>query len=377
MPFLLRALFALAFTITVSSSVGAQIVVGSWNIQTLATNGVVFPGDYQRTDSDFALLRMARDKIGADVLALEEVTSPHAVSKVFPLSEYVICFSGQYDADAAGLAPHYPPASLGNIKPTCYDTQTTLPDPPAGQPRKQYVAIVVRRASGVAAQSIVDVPGLGLAVEEEDHQTHQMVIRNVRWGLDATLTKGATKFRLLAVHMKSGCTQGALLNDRWNNPNWKWAPDGQNDHACMTLARQMRPLRDWIAKAKAGETPFIIAGDFNRRIDAEEGDAQSPDFWPIITGKATADPGDDIALARVPQGAASLKACWPEEDHSDFRNAIDYMIFSPGLRPADWEATYRKVRYSELIDPATGKPLTKAADAKRMSDHCPIALRLN
>ena len=45
MPFLLRALFALAFTITVSSSVGAQIVVGSWNIQTLATNGVVFPGD--------------------------------------------------------------------------------------------------------------------------------------------------------------------------------------------------------------------------------------------------------------------------------------------------------------------------------------------
>ena len=377
MPFLLRALFALAFTITVSSSVGAQIVVGSWNIQTLATNGVVFPGDYQRTDSDFALLRMARDKIGADVLALEEVTSPHAVSKVFPLSEYVICFSGQYDADAAGLAPHYPPASLGNIKPTCYDTQTTLPDPPAGQPRKQYVAIVVRRASGVAAQSIVDVPGLGLAVEEEDHQTHKMVIRNVRWGLDATLTKGATKFRLLAVHMKSGCPQGALLKDRWNNPNWKWAPDGQSDHACMTLARQMRPLRDWIAKAKAGKTPFIIAGDFNRRIDAEEGDAQSPDFWPIVTGKATPGPGDDIALARVPQGAASLKACWPEEDHSDFRNAIDYMIFSPGLRPADWEATYRKVRYSELIDPATGKPLTKAADAKRMSDHCPIALRLN
>jgi hypothetical protein len=176
-------------------------------------------------------------------------------------------------------------------------------------------------------------------VEEEDHQTHKMVIRNVRWGLDATLTKGATKFRLLAVHMKSGCTQGALLKDRWNNPNWKWAPDGQNDHACMTLARQMRPLRDWIAKAKAGKTPFIIAGDFNRRIDAEEGDAQSPDFWPIITGKATPGPGDDIALARVPQGAASLKACWPEEDHSDFRNAIDYMIFSPGLRPADWEAT--------------------------------------
>src|SRR5215217_3131317 len=87
----------------------ADVVLGSWNIQTLATNGVIFPGDYRRTEADFALLRAARNRLGADVLALEEVTSPHAVSQVFPPSEYVICFSGQYDADAAGLAPYYPP----------------------------------------------------------------------------------------------------------------------------------------------------------------------------------------------------------------------------------------------------------------------------
>src|SRR3954453_24222648 len=127
----------------------ADVVLGSWNIQTLATNGVVFPDDYRRSEADSALLREARDQLGADVLALEEVTSPYAVSKVFPLSEYVICVSGQYDADAAGLAPYYPRDRLQSIKPTCYDQPSALPDPPAGVARKQYVAIVIRRASGI------------------------------------------------------------------------------------------------------------------------------------------------------------------------------------------------------------------------------------
>jgi hypothetical protein len=57
------------------------------------------------------------------------------VSQVFPLSEYVIYFSGQYDADAAGLAPHYPRDRLQSIKPTCYDQLGVLPDPPAGEAR--------------------------------------------------------------------------------------------------------------------------------------------------------------------------------------------------------------------------------------------------
>ena len=377
MMLLTRLLVVLAVVAAFPRIGVAQVIVGSWNIQTLATNGVVFPGDYQRNDADFALLRTARDKLGADVLALEEVTSPHAVSKVFPLAEYVICFSGQYDADAAGLAPHYPPSQLGGIKPTCFDNQPTLPDPPAGTPRKQYVAIVIRRASGVAVEAVADVPGLGLAVEEKNDTTDLMEIRNVRWGLEATLRKATTRFRLLAVHLKSGCTLGALLRNRWDDPSWVWAPDGRNDHACMTLARQMRPLRAWIAQAKSGGIAFIIAGDFNRRIDVEEADPMSPDLWPIVTGQATAEPGDDIALARVPQGNLSRKACWPEDDGSDLRNAIDYLIFSPGLRPSTWESTYRKARYSELTNPDTGQHLTKAADAKRMSDHCPIAVRLD
>jgi len=354
----------------------ADVVLGSWNIQTLATNGVVFPGDYRRSEADFALLRVVRDRLGADVLALEEVTSPYAVSQVFPLSEYVICFSGQYDADVAGLAPDYPRDQLQSIKPTCYDQPAALPDPPAGEARKQYVAIVIRRASGITLDSIADVPDLGLALEEENHDTHAMEIRTVRWGLEAVLRNDGAHFRLLAVHLKSGCTTGALRTNQWHDPGWIWAPDGHSDHPCMTLARQMAPLRAWIAQARSGGIPFVIAGDFNRRIDAEASHPATPDLWPIITGQATGEPEDDIALGRVPEGEASRKACWPEDDGSEFVNAIDYLIFSLSFRPGDWTASYRKVRYADLHDPVTDKPLTKNADAKRTSDHCPITVRL-
>jgi Endonuclease/Exonuclease/phosphatase family len=353
----------------------ADLIIGSWNIQTLATNGVVFPTDHRRNENDFALLRLARDKLGADVLALEEVTSPFATSKVFPQNEYVICFGGQYEADAAGLGPHYPPDQLKSVKPTCYDQQSTLPDPAPDTPRKQYVAIVVRRGSGVTIESVSDVPALGLPIEEENHDSNTMEIRALRWGLEAVLSANGKKFRLLAVHLKSGCVLGALLENRWHDPAFVWAPDGRNDHPCMSLARQMAPLRAWIARARSGSEPFVIAGDFNRRIDVEEKETGSPDLWPIITGVATAESSDDIALNRVPEGNASISACWPEDDHTELVNAIDYLIFSPGFRPTDWQASYLKFHYSSLVDPVTGNNLTKA-DSKRMSDHCPFVVRL-
>jgi hypothetical protein len=62
----------------------------------------------------------------------------------------------------------------------------------------------------------------------------------------------------------------------------------------------------------------------------------------------------------VPQGTLS-QPVGPGQ-RIRFENAIDYMIFSPGLR-VDWGSTYRKVHYSEQTDPGTGST-PKAADAK-------------
>ena len=56
------------------------------------------------------------------------------------------------------LPPYYPRGRLQSIKPSCYDQPGVLPDPPAGRARRQYVAIVIRRASGVAAvDSVADL----------------------------------------------------------------------------------------------------------------------------------------------------------------------------------------------------------------------------
>ncbi|WFU07493.1 hypothetical protein QA648_36390 (plasmid) [Rhizobium sp. CB3171] len=92
--------------IAVLSAAGAsaaEIKLGNWNIQTLGYSGdpqTVFAGDYIRKPADFADLRNWRDKVGADVYFLQEVTSPAAINEVFPLSDgWSFCISGQYAVD--------------------------------------------------------------------------------------------------------------------------------------------------------------------------------------------------------------------------------------------------------------------------------------
>ena len=67
------------------------------------------------------------------------------------------------------------------------------------------------------------------------------------------------EFRLMSVHLKSGCPAGPLT-----------AP-GRN---CELLTRQVAPLEAWIdGEARAGHR-FGLFGDFNRRFSIEKGPAR-------------------------------------------------------------------------------------------------------
>ena len=135
-------------------------------------------------------------------------------------------------------------------------------------------------------------------------------------------------------------------------------------------------LRSWILDAKPGNLPFVMIGDFNRRIDVEDEDNTSPDFLPVLNGSATADDNtDNSALTYLPEGPLSKKACWPEDDGTEFEDAIEFMVFGPGDRPADWEATYRKFLYSDIA--ALGGRLTQAIDSPHLSDHCPSVITIH
>jgi hypothetical protein len=190
------------------------------------------------------------------------------------------------------------------------------------------------------------------------------------------VTKDDKTLRILGVHLKTGCFVGALIRNRWNDPPFQWQHDTTADHPCMTLARQMRPLRAWIAKSAQQGTPFVIVGDFNRRIDAEASHPDQPDLFPMLNGVATETPTDDFVLARVPEGTASIHACWPEDNGSDRENSIDYLIFGPEFRPTDWQDTYKKLRYVDITS-IGGASLTKVDNDWRLSDHCPARVSIH
>jgi hypothetical protein len=77
--------------------------------------------------------------------------------------------------------------------------------------------------------------------------------RPVRWGTEILVEKDGQLLRLLSVHLKSGCHDGSLENP--------------TDPDCVTLAAQREPLEAWIDKAAQELVPFVMLGDFNRRID--------------------------------------------------------------------------------------------------------------
>jgi hypothetical protein len=49
-----------------------------------------------RTEADYELLRKYRDRLGADVIALQEVNGPKAAALMFPPDQYDLFFSGRY-----------------------------------------------------------------------------------------------------------------------------------------------------------------------------------------------------------------------------------------------------------------------------------------
>jgi len=123
---------------------------------------IVEPGgsSKRRGPEDFARLRAYAQKLGADVVALQEVDGPDAAKLVFP--GYEFCFTRRVHVQNVGFA--------------------------------------VRR--GIAFRCS-DYPALGLPESV------------VRWGADLTLFPGTPRqTRLLAVHLKSGCHQQVLTNRR-------------------------------------------------------------------------------------------------------------------------------------------------------------------
>jgi endonuclease/exonuclease/phosphatase family metal-dependent hydrolase len=180
----------------------------------------------------------------------------------------------------------------------------------------QRVGIVVRR--GLHYDVNPDLTGLDVDPG-----------RRLRSGVDITLQL-QPPLRVLAVHLKTGCPDARLSN----------ATRG----SCAALRAQLSPLLDWIAARHAEGMAFAILGDFNRHMDGRD------QLWSALRQAAP--------LARATEGRGS--PCWGGEAF------IDHIMLGGAAR--DWlqPDTLRVLTYRE----------TGAEWKQRLSDHCPVSVRL-
>jgi 5'-nucleotidase (lipoprotein e(P4) family) len=294
-----------------------RVRIASWNVEYLMTpathaalrddcaeNGGMVGGDDRilpcaitrrapRTDADYGSLRRYAAELGADIVALQEVDGPDAAELIFPGYDY--CFSTRAHVQKNGFAirrglphrcePEYEPLSIGNA---------------------------------------------------------------VRRGVVVTFFPGTTnEFRLMSVHLKSGCPAGPLT------------AEGRN---CALLTQQVAPLKAWIEdQARAGRR-FGLLGDFNRRFTLEKGplrDAQGRLLNVYGEIAASAVPG-----ARLTNITAREKFT-PCTRDSEYREFIDNIVLGRELAKSVLKKSFVRVVFDD-------------ADAKAhwLSDHCPVGVEL-
>ena len=297
---------------------GAQKVrLGSWNVEYLVTpethlalrdtcaeEGGKVGGDERtlpcsitrhalRTTDDYAALRRYAAELNADIVALQEVDGPEAASLVFP--GYDFCFSNRAHTQKNGFAirrglphrcePEYEPLSLGNA---------------------------------------------------------------VRRGVVATFFPGTNnEFRLMSVHLKSGCPAGPLT-----------AP-GRN---CELLSKQVAPLEDWIeTQARAGQR-FGLLGDFNRRFSIEKGPARDPTGRQLNVLKEIDDGDPPASKLTLVTTQARYKPCTTDSEYKEF---IDNILIGRDLS-------------KDLLSKSFVRVVFNDQDAKShwLSDHCPVGIEL-
>ena len=156
-------------------------------------------------------------------------------------------------------------------------------------------------------------------------------VGGLRPGLDAVVRMGDGRgLRLLVVHLKSGCHSRSLTSEK---------------KACVKLRSQLPILERWIDARAREDLPFVVLGDFNRRMHSRD-------------------------------------AFYEDLDDGQPANAD---LFSPGI-----DESYRCGRYTRFIDfillDARATKLYQPdsfdwldwpdGDEFILSDHCPIYLDL-
>jgi endonuclease/exonuclease/phosphatase family metal-dependent hydrolase len=261
----------------------AELKITTWNLEWLTARQ---PGDRAlppdarpKSAQDIAALRRYADKLDADIIAIQEVDGPEVAARVFPAEQYAIHMTRDRVVQRTGFA--------------------------------------IRRA--VAFTANPDLVGLALDLDAR---------HPLRSGADITVRHAGNVLRLLSIHLKTGCNRDSLT--RSNRPQ------------CETLRAQLAPLQGWMAERQRELAPYIILGDFNRRMDDKD---------QFLAGLRQTAP-----LVRATEGKSN-----PCGRGSGF---IDHILLGGAARGWLEPDSLRVLTYRDA--PAGDGP----------SDHCPVSVRL-
>ena len=156
-----------------------------------------------------------------------------------------------------------------------------------------------------------------------------------------TLLPGEPReMRLLAVHLKSGCSREPL-----DSP----AP------SCRQIADQGPAIALWVRAETAAGHAFAVLGDFNRDLRAEAGERSG------IWSQLTQDLPREAPLVDAGAGTA-FRAC---HGGQPFTRYIDYILLGGGLDSRLQPGTFSRHVYDD-----------RDAHQLRLSDHCPLSVLL-
>ena len=278
---MIRFLFALL--LFAAPATAAELKIATWNLEWLtlrpAGDPALPPDVKPKVLADFAKLRRYAKILDADVVAFQEVDGPQAAAKVFPPSRYDIVMTDDEVVQRVGFA--------------------------------------VRR--DLQFERNPDLVAL------DPHPTARYRLRS---GADITLVMPGGRLRLLNVHLKTGCNHARLSSESRN---------------CETLRLQVAPLQGWITQRRAEGVPFMLLGDFNRRMDGRDD---------LLAALNEAAP-----LARATEGQAT--PCWGGNSF------IDHILAGGAARGWMQPETVRVLVYRE----------TDLAAREHLSDHCPVSVQ--
>jgi endonuclease/exonuclease/phosphatase family metal-dependent hydrolase len=265
------------------------LVLATWNINWL--NQHDRQGPNPRKEEHYGMLaRYARD-LDADVIALQEVDGAEAARRVFDPEHYTFHFSSRDNLQRVGFAY-----------------------------RK---GLTVKRHPDLVWLARVDSERL-------------------RYGVDMSVLDPKTggSLRLLVVHLKSGCFSSPLDGDE--------VVGREDPKACQKLAMQVPILEKWIAARVEAKEPFVILGDFNRRLNPAD------DVWRKLVAS-----NPEAGLSGPTLRAKSR--CWGGR----YPEFIDHFIL-------DARAARRLDKTS--LSQITYSPEDRARAPRELSDHCPMSI---